>query len=342
MLHHKRDNALLNRSLSCSVLLHVIIFVFCVVSHFLPKKNNFLLMEVELSGGGENAIMSPNDTVEPPPELLEPIVPEERIEEPPIENVINGEGGAEAKSDPMQAPESAQEPTGDMSESVPPFHDDVPETKPAELPPQEEAVPNLDEKPKEVPAAKEKPKKKKRKKNALSDVIKRVEKKKSSEDRRKKIADLVEKSANAKNKKNDAFNKMLEGAREELRRSSDVGGFGEGLGYGSGGSGDGNYDKIIGTQIERNWIVPAGVRDAEQIVVSIRIQLKDNGEIIAAGIKVLDERRYATDLVFRAVADSARRAIIETGCLKIPKDKINLFRDFVFNFNLAEALKGRR
>jgi hypothetical protein len=70
------------------------------------------------------------------------------------------------------------------------------------------------------------------------------------------------------------------------------------------------------------------------------VQLRDSGEIIQSGVKILDERRYVSDYVFRAAADSARRAILETGTLKIPRDKISLFKKFVLRFNLKEALGG--
>ena len=68
--------------------------------------------------------------------------------------------------------------------------------------------------------------------------------------------------------------------------------------------------------------------------------MRDNGEVVPSSVKILDEKRYATDYIFRAAADSARRAVLEASPLNVPKDKIEMFRDFTLRFNVKEALGG--
>jgi hypothetical protein len=96
--------------------------------------------------------------------------------------------------------------------------------------------------------------------------------------------------------------------------------------------------EMIRSQISPHWIVLSGVRNAETIVVDLQIQLRDNGEVM--NVRVLDEKRYASDHIFRAAADSARRAVLKASPLKIPRNKIDLFRDFVFHFDPREDLGG--
>ena len=110
-------------------------------------------------------------------------------------------------------------------------------------------------------------------------------------------------------------------------------------GFGNGSVTEGDAENIS-SQIYPHWAVPSGVKDAENFVIEIKVNLKDNGEVIPSGIEILDQQRYKSDHIFRAAADSARRAILEASPLSIPRDKIEMFREFIFRFNVKEALGG--
>lgn len=216
---------------------------------------------------------------------------------------------------------------------------------------EEEAVPKVEKKPDEKPIQ-EKPKKtekkkkaKKRDKKALLDVIEKAEKEKKKKERRKKIQDLAEKEN--KKKKDSDFEKMLDDSDKNFAKgnnrnsSSNSKGGRKSNGGGASGMGAGvaagDYE-MISSQIYPYWVVPSGVRDAENIIIEIHIELGDNGEVIPSSIKIMDKDRYSTDQIFRAAADSARRAILQASPLSIPKEKLPLFKEFTLRFNLKEAL----
>jgi outer membrane biosynthesis protein TonB len=78
----------------------------------------------------------------------------------------------------------------------------------------------------------------------------------------------------------------------------------------------------IRSAIEKNWLIPVGMANAESYTVSLRLYLTPDG--VVTKIEVLDD---TGDPGFRTIAESARRAILitqnELGRLPIPKDKYN-------------------
>ncbi|MDR2158020.1 MAG: hypothetical protein LBO02_01745, partial [Holosporaceae bacterium] len=188
-----------------------------------------------------------------------------------------------------------------------------------------------------IPEVKKKPRKRDRK--IIMETIKSAEKKKIREKNRKKMLEIAEKAISKRNK-NKAFDQMLNGSINDLKRTAGKGTKGSGAGsFGLGNSLTDADAEAVSSQIYPHWGVPSGVRDAENIIIEMRIELRENGEVISSSVKILDEKRYATDYIFRAAADSARRAVLEASPLKISKNKIELFRNFVLRFNVKEALK---
>lgn len=180
-----------------------------------------------------------------------------------------------------------------------------------------------------------------KKKRKLDNVIKRVEKEQKQKNRRKKMLDLAEKAEKAAQKKNNV-------ARSGNLDASGEDGNSKGSGRGDSGNGVGAFGvgtalvesdyEIISSQIYPYWVVSSGVKDAENIIIEIHIELGDNGEVIPYSIKIIDEKRYATDQIFRAAVDSARRAILQASPLSIPKEKLEAFKSITLRFNLKEAL----
>lgn len=88
-------------------------------------------------------------------------------------------------------------------------------------------------------------------------------------------------------------------------------------------------------QIQRNWSLPAGARDAQDMVVTLRIQLNPDGTV--TGVSVLNESRMHSDPFFRAMAESTVRAVLKTERIKnLSPAKYHLWRDMRINFNPSE------
>ncbi len=94
-------------------------------------------------------------------------------------------------------------------------------------------------------------------------------------------------------------------------------------------------------QIERNWSVPAGARDAADLVVHIRIALNPDGTLEGPP-QILDQARLnaAGQDTFRAAAESAVRAIYRSAPLKLPPDKYESWKSIEMTFNPKDMLGG--
>ena len=195
------------------------------------------------------------------------------------------------------------------------------------------------------------------KKKREQEALKKLELKKKSKKKRLAQIAAASKKAADKKKADDAFDKMLAKEKKQISqpqknknnasskflRGVSGNGLGRGNGLGSFGDGRGFVQSdaaIISSQVIPHWVVPGGVKNAESLIIKIRIKLKDNGEVIPSSIEILDMNRYNSDMVFRSAADSAKRAILEASPFKIPANKMHLFRDFEFSFNTDKALGG--
>jgi len=92
-------------------------------------------------------------------------------------------------------------------------------------------------------------------------------------------------------------------------------------------------------QIEQCWNVPAGARDARDLVIKIRINLKPDGSL--KGPPVILDRDRMDDGFFRAAAESARRAVQRCTPLKnLPTSKYDRWQEITLTFNPREMLGG--
>jgi outer membrane biosynthesis protein TonB len=94
---------------------------------------------------------------------------------------------------------------------------------------------------------------------------------------------------------------------------------------------------MIREQISRCWNIPAGARDAKDLVVEIRVVVEPDGMVEQATI--VDQARLA-DPFFRAAAESARRAFFNPECrpLRLPPDKYEIWKDLVVDFSPKDLL----
>jgi len=89
----------------------------------------------------------------------------------------------------------------------------------------------------------------------------------------------------------------------------------------------------IRRQVEDNWNVPIGARDARDITVEIRIVLQPDGTVTDA--RILDQARLgrAGQEFFRTVAESAVRAVQKASPLRrLPPEKYEQWREITFTF----------
>lgn len=94
--------------------------------------------------------------------------------------------------------------------------------------------------------------------------------------------------------------------------------------------------EAVRRQIERYWNVPAGAKDAKNLVIDIHVVMNPDGTVRQATI--VDQTRMASDGFFRAAAESAYRAIFLAQPLKLPPDKYSLWQDMTLSFNPSQIL----
>ncbi len=92
-------------------------------------------------------------------------------------------------------------------------------------------------------------------------------------------------------------------------------------------------------QIEQCWNVPAGSRDARDLVIRIQFSLKPDGSLKAPPV-ILDRERMG-DGFYRAAAESARRAVLLCTPLKnLPTAKYDRWQEITLTFNPRDMLGG--
>jgi len=97
-------------------------------------------------------------------------------------------------------------------------------------------------------------------------------------------------------------------------------------------------DAIKG-QIIPNWNAPAGVKDAQTLVVRVRVELQQDGSVKTAVLADGQQARYNSDAQFRAAADSAIRAVHKSSPLKnLPPDKYGMWKEFELNFDPKDII----
>ncbi|MAI29782.1 MAG: hypothetical protein CMP38_06210 [Rickettsiales bacterium] len=93
----------------------------------------------------------------------------------------------------------------------------------------------------------------------------------------------------------------------------------------------------IRRQFYRCWIVPAGAKDLKNLVVSIRIKLDEEGEVIKT--KLLSNSKLNNPF-FRAASESAMRAVNHPECkkLQVPKKKYEMWKEIILDFDPSQSL----
>lgn len=89
----------------------------------------------------------------------------------------------------------------------------------------------------------------------------------------------------------------------------------------------------IRNQIIPNWLIPAGVKNAEDLVVEVLIEIAPDGTILQT--KILNP---SDETNFKIAAQSAIRALLLSSPLKITSKRLKKLKEFIFNFNPKDVL----
>lgn len=94
----------------------------------------------------------------------------------------------------------------------------------------------------------------------------------------------------------------------------------------------------IRQQIIRNWNIPAGAKNAHNLIIVLDIQLTTTGHVTSVEL-AQDKSRYYSDSFFRAAADSAIRAVRRSSPIQnLPTDKYNTWKHIELHFDPKELL----
>jgi len=96
----------------------------------------------------------------------------------------------------------------------------------------------------------------------------------------------------------------------------------------------------IRRQIERCWLVPAaiGAKDVQEMSVQVRLKLNPDGTLRES--RIVDRFRMEMNATYKAVAESALRAIRNPRCSRfnLPLQKFDVWKDMVLRFNPSEMV----
>lgn len=89
-------------------------------------------------------------------------------------------------------------------------------------------------------------------------------------------------------------------------------------------------------QLEGCWNVPIGAREVDDMVIDVNLVVNQDRTIREA--RIVDTARYNRDSFYRAVADSAMRAVRSPSCspLRLPEDKYDMWKNIIVEFNPKE------
>ena len=96
--------------------------------------------------------------------------------------------------------------------------------------------------------------------------------------------------------------------------------------------------RLIQQQMSACWRVEPGARDAEDLVVSIRVAMNPDGSV--RQVQIVDEARFRSDGFFRSAAENARRAVLRCSPFDLPLRKFDVWREMTLNFNPRQMFGG--
>ena len=97
--------------------------------------------------------------------------------------------------------------------------------------------------------------------------------------------------------------------------------------------------EAIKRQVSPCWKIQAGAKNAANMEVAIWMRFNQDGSLSAVP-RIQNRGRFGNDRFFRAVAESALRALRDPSCvpIKLPYKHYDMWREIVLNFDPKEAL----
>ena len=142
-----------------------------------------------------------------------------------------------------------------------------------------------------------------------------------------KTAPREEKKADAKAKPKPDFASMMENALESDKARTDVGP-------------EITISEIdlVRQQIQRCWNLPAGAKDAQTMIISIRMVMNPDGTVQQA--RILDQAQMSSDPFYRTMAESALRATLDPRCqpFRLPSEKYDRWKNMKLTFDPRDML----
>lgn len=89
------------------------------------------------------------------------------------------------------------------------------------------------------------------------------------------------------------------------------------------------YDKIK-NYVGKCWETSIGASEVKMII-PLKVSANMDGSINS--VEIVENSMYLKDTFYRATADSARRAVLDCSPLPLPKNKAELFKSFIFDFD---------
>jgi hypothetical protein len=96
--------------------------------------------------------------------------------------------------------------------------------------------------------------------------------------------------------------------------------------------------RAIQSQMSRCWRIEPGARDAANLIIEIRVFLKQDGSV--ANVHVVDMQRFKRDAFFRSAAENARRAVFGCAPFRLPPRKFDVWRDMTLVFDPRRMFGG--
>ncbi len=96
--------------------------------------------------------------------------------------------------------------------------------------------------------------------------------------------------------------------------------------------------RTIQRQMARCWQIEPGARDAESLVVEIRVVLNPDATVRDA--QIIDFQRMFSDSFFRSAAENARRAIFRCSPFELPANKYQVWREMTLKFDPRRMFGG--
>ncbi|MEK7820919.1 MAG: energy transducer TonB, partial [Pseudomonadota bacterium] len=95
---------------------------------------------------------------------------------------------------------------------------------------------------------------------------------------------------------------------------------------------------LVRRQIAQCWNLPAGAKDAHKMTVEIKVAMNIDGTVREATLS--NQLRMAADPFYRAMAESALRAVLNPRCqpFKLPPDRYEIWQTMELNFDPREML----